>query len=177
MTSNTDTTNTLQWLAFRYVAGEMQTDEAAQFEQRMLSDLDACEAVIRSMQLSETVVAAFEQPAAAVAPAKLSRTTEPQPISRRLSLAASASALAGAFALALFATQSRDIAPSLESTQTSELVRLWTTSKDSTAIVVDDVEANATEASQPADLQVPDWLIAALEAKQRDADEDDILEN
>ncbi len=48
----------LQWLAFRYIAGEMTAEETAAFEQQMQTDLAACEAVAAQVELSETVLAA-----------------------------------------------------------------------------------------------------------------------
>lgn len=177
MNSNTDASNDLNWLAFRYVAGEMAADESAAFEQRMLNDLDTCEAVIRSAQLCESVDAAFDQPAAPVmAPAKLAQPhVETRPAGRRFSVAASA--VAGALALTLFAVTSRDGVPSHEARETSEIVRLWSDSADASASVADYADATVAETAQAADIHVPDWMIAALEAKQRDAEEDDIIEN
>lgn len=176
MNSNTDASNDLNWLAFRYVAGEMAADESAAFEQRMLSDLDACEAVIRSAQLCESVDAAFDQPAAPVmSPAKFAQPQETRPAGRRMSVAASA--VAGALALALFAVTSRDSVSTHEARETAEIVRLWKDSADTSAGVGDDAEATVAETAQAADIHVPDWMIAALEAKQRDAEEDDIIEN
>src|SRR5215211_1207264 len=41
----------LDWLAFRYAQAEMSTAEAQTFEARLASDLAACEAVARAVQL------------------------------------------------------------------------------------------------------------------------------
>jgi hypothetical protein len=52
-----DAHNELQWLAFRYVAGELSGDEAAQFEDRLDQDQQAREAVAAAVELTEAVVA------------------------------------------------------------------------------------------------------------------------
>ena len=52
-----DAQNELQWLAFRYVAGELSGDEAAQFEDRLDHDQQAREAVAGAVELTQAVVA------------------------------------------------------------------------------------------------------------------------
>jgi len=48
----------LDWLAFRYVAGELAVDEAAAFEQRLAEDQAARDAVAGAVDLSQTILAA-----------------------------------------------------------------------------------------------------------------------
>ena len=48
-----ETMGELDWLAFRYVVGELDTDEAASFESRLEADTTACEALVEAMRLVE----------------------------------------------------------------------------------------------------------------------------
>ena len=45
----------LNWLAFRYVAGEMSGDECAEFETRLADDQAAREAVASAVELTQTI--------------------------------------------------------------------------------------------------------------------------
>jgi anti-sigma-K factor RskA len=60
----------LEWLAFRYVAGEMTADEARTFEQRLSDDQPAREAVSRAVAISLRLAAARPTVAAARKPAE-----------------------------------------------------------------------------------------------------------
>lgn len=46
----------LDWMAFRYVAGEMTVEEAAQLERRMADDQQARDAVCRAVRLGQRLV-------------------------------------------------------------------------------------------------------------------------
>lgn len=50
------------WLAFRYISGELSPAETADFEQLLADDQPARDAVVRAVQLSE-VIAAAQSPA------------------------------------------------------------------------------------------------------------------
>jgi len=52
---------TIDWTAFRYVAGEMPAGEAVSFEKLLEHDLAACEAVARAVELAQAVAMAEEQ--------------------------------------------------------------------------------------------------------------------
>ncbi len=56
----------LDWLAFRYVAGEMTADESVTFEARLADEQHAREAVSRAVELTERLAAAAPAPAASV---------------------------------------------------------------------------------------------------------------
>jgi len=51
------TENDLDWLAFRYISGEMAASEAAQFESLLADDQVARDAVVRAVELTQTIVA------------------------------------------------------------------------------------------------------------------------
>jgi len=52
------TEHELDWLAFRYVSGEMTADEAETFELRLAEEQSARDAVASAVELSQTIVAA-----------------------------------------------------------------------------------------------------------------------
>lgn len=61
--TNTDSNlEELDWLAFRYISGELSLAETADFEQLLADDQPARDAVVRAVQLSE-VIAATHSPA------------------------------------------------------------------------------------------------------------------
>lgn len=167
----------LDWLAFQYVAGELPNAEAAAFEVLLLNDLDACDAVIRAMQLAETVDAALQPawtvPEVTVAPvaSKLDSTRWARRVLRLgvAAVALVATAMIGKWGL---------VRQSSELTQNAELARLWTESSAiSIAPVSDDAETVMPEAGVTTDLQVPDWMIAALAARADEDHASDVLDN
>ena len=48
----------LDWLAFRYISGEMDASETEQFESLLADDQAARDAVVRAVELSQTILAA-----------------------------------------------------------------------------------------------------------------------
>lgn len=52
------------WLAFRYVSGEMTDEESRLYEQRLVDDEAACDAVALAMELHEAVRLASNKPIA-----------------------------------------------------------------------------------------------------------------
>src|SRR5688572_9340811 len=73
MSSQHTSQHELDWLAYRYVSGDLSPSDAEQFETMLLESQPAREAVARAVELMELVVAA--EPAgvtpAAVAPAAI----------------------------------------------------------------------------------------------------------
>src|SRR5882724_11426732 len=61
--------NDLDWLAFCYAAGELESAEAEQFESRLADDQPAREALARAVELCQTVTAAETQRRDYVSPA------------------------------------------------------------------------------------------------------------
>ena len=51
------TENDLDWLAFRYISGEMAGSEAEQFEALLADDQAARDAVVRAVELTQAIVA------------------------------------------------------------------------------------------------------------------------
>jgi anti-sigma-K factor RskA len=52
----------LDWLAFRYISGEMAVSEADQFESLLADDQNARDAVVRAVELSQIVLATQSTP-------------------------------------------------------------------------------------------------------------------
>lgn len=69
--------------------------------------------------------------------------------------------------------------PSSEQRTKAELARLWTESNVEVAMnSVEDSELSLSESGSVNDLHVPDWLLAALAAKQAEGDDKpQVLEN
>jgi len=153
----------LDWLAFQYVTGEMASSDEAAFEARLMSDLDACDAVIRAMQLCETADAAFE-------------LLPPEPAQVRRNVLSMTAVVCLVIAVVTLSTTSR---PSSEQRTKAELARLWTESNVEVAMnSVEDSELSLSESGSVNDLHVPDWLLAALAAKQAEGDDKpQVLEN
>ena len=170
MNSPLDKHDELNWLAFRYVAGELDATEAASFEARMLDETAACEAVARMALLCETTYAAFDsQPSL---PASRPSAT------RRLGIKATVASVAGVVALAALMTQ--QVASRLPSDDV-EVARLWTASSMSsagdsvTASSLDDGDGNASESVQGNELDVPEWMLAAVRLEA--SDDDEVMDN
>jgi hypothetical protein len=56
------TETNLDWLAFRYISGEMAVSEADQFESLLADDQTARDAVVRAVELSQAVLASQSTP-------------------------------------------------------------------------------------------------------------------
>jgi hypothetical protein len=52
----------LDWLAFRYIAGELTDGESSEFESRLATDQEACEAVSKAVELAEVTSMANRGP-------------------------------------------------------------------------------------------------------------------
>lgn len=185
----------LSWQAMRYVSGEMSESEAATFEELLSSDEAACEAVSRAVQLSFVVRDAFEtEPAKTVelpekpetvASKVLAVRSLPPMAARWMSLATAIAAVAAVLMVASSVENGTEVAVVTNSgTEASELVDLWTQAADvlpqeTPAATTGDERIVQTDES-PIDavdlVDVPDWLLVALETQQR-GDEDEILEN
>lgn len=152
------------WLAVRYVLGELPADAAAAFEDRLAEDQPAREAVARAARLVETL-ASVPQPAdASVA----IRRTSPRRI------AAIAATVAAAVVFGVFLRRNADDAGprnpqfATKEVDPARLVVLWSLASEATA---GDTDAEAFEDADPdAALLPPDWLLAAVEQEAMSAD-------
>lgn len=162
------------WAAFRYIAGEMNPQETAEYEQHLLADQAAREAVAEVVELSGAVAAA---------PA-LSREVRPaqQPSANQgwlhrvgwLSMGAAAM-LAGVLVVQSFGIAGRTTTPVVEVPSEAEqledkaLAEVLLKSDEAVQQTLawhptEDPELSETLATAPAESEVaiPDWLVTAI---------------
>lgn len=148
----------LDWLAFRYIAGELSEPEAAEFEERLAVDQAAREAVARSVELTSTLAATREESTTVEAGSATSRTWKAVAgrgsLSRsRWGLLASTAALALLTTIVWWPSSSRDevSVTDAETHDAEQLVAMWS-DKDFPAVEVkaSPVDAKIEPAHQPA---------------------------
>ena len=180
---------TLSWLAFRYVSGEMADGELSEFEARLDSgseafELAACEAVATAVQLGDAVVAAFEPASWTLDSAVSTPVSDERPsssgrrgsFSRRVSMTASAVAVVAVGWLLTtsvpeFAVDVSDRTSTLSdddvSVGASEMVRIWADSVGEVGSNVDEqLLVSTVDVPTVFKADVPDWLLAALQSQQ-----------
>lgn len=194
----------LNWLAVRYVSGEMTEAEAAAFEERLGTDELACEAVSKAVQMTLAVRAAFDEKTTVGQVSNLSVASKPNRLktcptarvatktARRISLTAAAVAVLAVLFLAnrhepngvATAQSERDRALAVLWTQAGlEMPAIPEMDDPGEAESPDSDAADPTEDEHrppPVDLvaDVPEWLLVALASQSgADEDEDEILEN
>jgi hypothetical protein len=179
----------LEWDAFRYVSGEMLPDEHAAFETRLADDVEAAEAVVEAVRLSQAIAAAGSRPVCpGVAPA-VARSR------RGWLVAGVACSLAAAFALGDRFARDRDVPPASGTSpvaatgnagtsipdrhaEIGDLLDLWVTGDSLPARGIggpddadgdgDDLDGIVAAVGGPRDLaraplDVPGWMLAAVE--------------
>lgn len=122
----------LDWLAFRYIAGELSEPEAAEFEERLALDQDAREAVARSVELTSTLATSLDASAKSEAGSLTSRNSKVvasrSSLSRaRWGLLASTAALALLTTIVWWPSSSRDdlAVTDAETHDAEQLVAMW----------------------------------------------------
>ncbi len=157
-TSEMTTRNDLAWLANCYVTGELSADETAAFEARLETDVTACDAVARAMELNLAIAAAFDQEASQPVVRSIHETI----ISNRWSGAAitalAASAVAAA-SIALMIGHGSATNGVVRKDGADHLVAAWASGEAARNNADDDDLFDATD---DADLDPPDWMLAAL---------------
>lgn len=187
------------WLATLYVLGELSTEEAALFEERLLDDLAACDAVTRASRLVMASHAALSgSPSLPVTSEKVVERSGRRSLNRVW--AGSGLAAAIALALVLWNAPVREDLPSqdvaalqAESRRAADLLGNWRTidleTMEADALVMEEIPAQVSPAntasqdalshsdsfSQTADSDdvVPDWMFAALLASDAAHETDD----
>ena len=192
--------DTLNWLAVRYVSGELEESENREFEQRLADDQAACEAVASAVRTTLAVQAAFEtQPLEAprqtdaqvgVSSREQVRISEPPQHVRWISLTVAAAAVMAVLITPGF-RGGRSGGPADTRRQNRDLAVLWTQTGEVLPEIGDQSESSLIEDARrrpadtpedqlhPADLEdLPAWLLVALEAQHvQDGDMDNVLEN
>ncbi len=173
MTGSFDQTpngDSLNWLAVQYVLGELSESELLAFEERLATDLAACEAVAEAARLTLTLqVATADSPTVSAGEANSSRATvhssTPTPRGPWLVLAGATTAAAvllAAMSLGPASSPSTQLARVDRSA--SELVSLWRIGSAVAELDLDDADVELAESG--AVVAVPDWLFAAVSLEQ-----------
>jgi hypothetical protein len=166
----------LDWLAFRYVAGELASDKLGDFERRLADDQAACDAVSRAVELTCAIRAAEATTVAPVFPAGRRRHEQ----SVRLAACAAACALVLIACLGfLLPSESgpAGLSDASHGVDTAELAVVWSEAKSELADqdsptwaswepVDSGVPTVTTE--DPTELVAPDWMLSALVAVEAD---------
>ena len=154
----------LDWLAFRYIAGEMSAEEADVFEARLAVEQDAREAVASAVQLSQAVVSlsSLDQPI------KLRPRSRSRQWSAIISLVTVA-CLMMAFGLLLDRSGRTGGEANLDqhNGEADHLVAVWTegeltVNNEADSLSEENLLAVAEDQSIDEAFVVPEWLIAAV---------------
>ncbi|MDP7274840.1 MAG: hypothetical protein QF363_05130 [Planctomycetaceae bacterium] len=144
------------WLAFAYVAGELDAESLAAWESRLSAgDVEACEAVVAAVELVQVISAA--RPAVAMT------TGSDTPPRRRGLGALLAASVCLVLAIGLLwggaATDGRRLVEDEESVrQADTLMAVWTEGGERSPVETSEV----VTADEGEPLVVPEWLIAAV---------------
>ena len=141
--------DSLEWLAQRYVLGELGADEVAAFEARLADDEQAAAAVADAARLMMSVQAAVESQAQ---PTNLAARRHHPARSLAARIAIGIAGLAAAVAVVWLLPRGGD--------EAAELAARW-------AEIPDVVPADDAAEDEEADGdEVPDWLLAAVTLEQ-----------
>jgi hypothetical protein len=162
----------LDWLAFRYAAGELSGAELDTFEMQLATDERACAAVARAVQLGQAIVYC-EQPAEST----VRTTTLRGPAankSRRFGSRRIIAVYSAAFSLLFVAWLVQQASrPHIANEAASTVAALWIDGADedtpSEPAVTDDV----TELVE--DEPLPGWLLTAVNQQRRAIEDDEIM--
>lgn len=154
------TENSLEWLAFCYVADELSADERAAFEERLATDQAAREAVAAAVELSlatQWVVAEAEQPV----------VTKSQPTADTYRRGWWSVALACGGLLALVVMNQLVWRPGTSPEAARELALAWSaTLPDDGSSESEDANVNETLLMEPlgeeVEMDLPTWMVAAV---------------
>jgi hypothetical protein len=146
-------TSDLDWQAFVYVSGEMSPAESESFEELLGVDQSAREAVAATVKLLSKMAAA--------SPADVTAAPRPPNRQRYISVAIAAAAALVVVSISLTQREPADTDP------VRELVSLWVDSDGTTG---DATETDAGAPMNDEDLNVPGWLLAAIESSDETED-------
>jgi hypothetical protein len=178
LTPGTD--DELDWLAFRYVAGELSEEEVASFEARLADDVAACEAVAAMSELSiGTQVALLSEK---LEPAR--RVEYPGSLTVRIrswiAVGSTAVALGWLFLLLGNRSDRATVETSASVAQTeaqsaADLIARWSRSEETEFSDelpdITPLELSAADNSERPD--IPGWMIAAVSLESTESPPDD----
>ncbi|MES2788724.1 MAG: hypothetical protein V4719_03810 [Planctomycetota bacterium] len=163
----------LEWLAFRYAAGELRGMELDTFEQLLATDERACCAVAQAVTLGQAVVQCerwqIEHCVATVQSVK-------QPFPRRTVVAAACCAASLLLAVGWLSFIQSPDRQAVERSTT--VAALWIQGADETPVLEPVLVVNQELADLDEEDAVPGWLLAAVnEQPQADAGDEIIMQD
>ncbi len=189
---NTVSGQDLDWVAFCYVADELNSDDRAAFETRLETDLAACEALARAVQLTESAATALAGPT--LGPGSLPVVGRRVTVSR--TRAVGVTVLVASILVLLVPVLQNQFVP-VDPVAVNEpvedvdaIVGLWAGSQDLVADASEEVietferkavpptaaGSDASLSTVASSVDVPDWLFVALQAESV-SDDSVTLEN
>lgn len=174
----------LNWLAFRYVAGEMTAEETESFEARLTDDLAACEAVVAmsELSLSAQVAIVTEIQEAAI------RVEDPRPVPARIRswVAVGSTVVALGWLMLLLGNGndqmkrgSPELAERGELQSAADLIARWSQADEEAVLSDEFLEATSIEFSGADELErpyIPGWMIAAVSLENTEPPSDEMPE-
>lgn len=148
---STDMDNDLNWLAMRYVLGELSESDRDAFEQRLLGDLAACEAIAAASRMRHGLHAT-------IADSLVHQPSQQIVRSSARSLPAVAAAL---LCLSVtFVGVGYWLSSPVSNHIAAELVSRWRTGMDAS---IDDSDTSVDEIDDSnVESEIPEWLIAGV---------------
>lgn len=171
----------LNWLAFRYVAGELTEEETESFEARLADDLAACEAVASMTELSINTQTALVSDK--LEPARRVEDPRSLPVRLRSWLAVGSAIVALGWLFMLFGDgKHQDVAEfpgssfSTELQSAADLIAHWSQSDDEVPfydelLEIVPIELGGDESETP---DIPGWMIAAVTLENAGSPADDM---
>ena len=170
----------LNWLAFRYVAGEMSADECAEFETRLADDQAAREAVASAVELTQTMACAANDSFDIAAPEIVVRKRGRAVRGRRLlwvGLGAAACLtlvvlLRGVFDVRDIADSNSNPTRRARDSQPQQLALVWSQTRqaEETGGEADEETMSADETANSEDRSMPpSWIVAAITELEKSA--------
>ena len=159
MSSNGD--DQLNFLAMRYVLGELSESDRDAFEARLVDDLAACEAVAEASLLRLNINAALAETKIEVRPHQISNAVS----SRSLFAVGTSISTVACLVLAMTVWPIGINDPGVSRSPVVELAARWRTAMKPADVELDESEDELQDVS--ADIAVPDWLFAALSVEDR----------
>lgn len=158
-----------QWLAFRYVAGELSDAETEAFELQMLDDQRLCDAIVDATLLTTAIAA--ERTAVGVKVLPVAATVSPSTGGRRavVAIVTTCCCMAVVVLASQYAglPQNTNAFAAVVRSEAEILVDAWAEGFDEDTLV-EPLPADIGEA----DLEIPGWLMAAVSLDGADATTD-----
>jgi anti-sigma-K factor RskA len=168
---NPENSNDLEWLAFCYVADELENSDREQFELRLENDNEAREAVVTAMQNAEMLWLAYDEQSALDGQTHATRRTSLVKANRKTLLRRSGSLFAAAAAMLLmvagwgwWSNQAGTASPVASESETLAVVLAELYEEQPIEEIIESMEIEEIEiaAADYGDEEFSDWMYVAL---------------